>query len=67
MSNAKETIYLEDWWISPELFLKRPPFYNHEFRLDALLKKKAEEGVKIYIVVYREVSDSFSMYAIEPD
>ncbi|KAF1949542.1 phospholipase-like protein PldA [Byssothecium circinans] len=56
LSNAKETIYIEDWWLSPELFLRRPPFYNQEYRLDQLLKKKAEAGVKIYIIVYREVS-----------
>ena len=37
-------------------FLRRPPFYNQEWRLDSLLKKKAQEGVKIYIVVYKEVS-----------
>jgi phospholipase D1/2 len=57
LENAKETIYIEDWWLSPELFLRRPPFYNHDFRLDALLKRKAVEGVKIYIIVYKEVQD----------
>ncbi|KAF2817034.1 phospholipase-like protein PldA [Mytilinidion resinicola] len=56
LERAKETIYIEDWWLSPELFLRRPPFYNQEWRLDRLLKKKAEEGVKIYIIVYKEVS-----------
>ncbi|KAF1968121.1 phospholipase D/nuclease [Bimuria novae-zelandiae CBS 107.79] len=56
LNNAKETIYIEDWWLSPELFLRRPPFYNQEWRLDSLLKKKAQEGVKVYIVVYKEVA-----------
>ncbi|CAG8441424.1 6591_t:CDS:10 [Funneliformis caledonium] len=52
---AKSEIYIEDWWLSPELYLRRPPHENEEFRLDRLLKKKAEEGVMIYIVVYKEV------------
>ncbi|CAI2162099.1 19719_t:CDS:10 [Funneliformis geosporum] len=52
---AKSEIYIEDWWLSPELYLRRPPNENEEFRLDNLLKKKAEEGVMIYIVVYKEV------------
>jgi phospholipase D1/2 len=52
---AKETIYIMDWWLSPELFLRRPPFYNQEWRLDQILKRKAEEGVQIYIIVYKEV------------
>ncbi|KAJ4300569.1 hypothetical protein N0V88_003248 [Collariella sp. IMI 366227] len=55
LENAKETIYIEDWWLSPELFLRRPPAFNQEWRLDQVLKRKAEAGVKIYIVIYREV------------
>ncbi|KAG0077002.1 hypothetical protein BGZ92_002158 [Podila epicladia] len=53
---AKNEIYIADWWLSPELYLRRPPEKNEEFRLDRLLKKKAMEGVMIYIVVYKEVS-----------
>ncbi|CAG8727452.1 15273_t:CDS:2, partial [Dentiscutata heterogama] len=53
---AKSEIYIEDWWLSPELYLRRPPSENEEFRLDRLLKKKAEEGVMIYIIVYKEVT-----------
>jgi phospholipase D1/2 len=56
LERAKETIYIADWWLSPELYLRRPPFYNQKWRLDTLLKKKAEEGVKIYIIVYKEVT-----------
>jgi hypothetical protein len=33
--------------------LRRPPAQHPEYRLDRLLKRKAEEGVKIYIVVYK--------------
>ena len=55
LEKAKEVIYIEDWWLSPELFMRRPPYYNQEFRLDQILKRRAEAGVKIYIVVYREV------------
>jgi len=36
-------------------FLRRPPYFNQEWRLDQVLKKKAQEGVKIYIIVYKEV------------
>lgn len=55
LERAKETIYIADWWLSPELFLRRPPFFNQEYRLDQILKRKAVEGVKIYIIVYKEV------------
>lgn len=55
LEQAKETIYIADWWLSPELFLRRPPSYHKEWRLDAILKRRAEAGVKIYVIVYREV------------
>ncbi|KAI2472482.1 phospholipase D/nuclease [Annulohypoxylon bovei var. microspora] len=55
LEQAKETIYIADWWLSPELFLRRPPYFNQEWRLDRILKRRAEAGVKIYVIVYREV------------
>ncbi|KAI8048754.1 uncharacterized protein B0P05DRAFT_500311 [Gilbertella persicaria] len=55
IEGAKEVIFIEDWWLSPELYLRRPPKRYPEYRIDALLKRKAEEGVMIYIVVYKEV------------
>ena len=60
LERAKETIYIEDWWLSPELFLRRPPYFNQEWRLDQILKRKAEQGVKIYIVVYKEVQQALT-------
>ncbi|KAF8965990.1 hypothetical protein BGZ46_000489 [Entomortierella lignicola] len=58
---AKDEIYIADWWLSPELYLRRPPEKNEDFRLDRLLKRKAEEGVKIYIVVYKEISVALTL------
>lgn len=60
LEKAKETIYIEDWWLSPELFLRRPPYYNQEWRLDRVLKRRAEAGVKIYVIVYKEVEQAVS-------
>ncbi|KAI8981744.1 hypothetical protein BDF20DRAFT_911999 [Mycotypha africana] len=54
--SAKSEIFIEDWWLSPQLFLRRPPKGNEEYRLDRLLKRKASEGVMIYIVIYKNVS-----------
>lgn len=60
-----------DWWLSPELQvscqslssslladnsqLRRPAALFPEWRLDRLLQRKAEEGVRIYVMVYKEV------------
>jgi phospholipase D1/2 len=50
---AKSRIYIHDWWISPEMYLRRPG--DERYRLDNLLKRKAEEGVRIFIIIYNEV------------
>ncbi|KAF5339011.1 hypothetical protein D9611_008713 [Ephemerocybe angulata] len=52
---AKESIYIHDWWLSPELLMRRPG--KDHYRLDRLLERKAKEGVKIYIIIYLEVSN----------
>ncbi|GAA5853479.1 hypothetical protein JCM8547_002472 [Rhodosporidiobolus lusitaniae] len=58
---AKETIFICDWWLTPELFLRRPPAKHEDFRLDRLLLRKAQQGVKIFIVVYKEVTQTMTM------
>ncbi|KAJ9099791.1 hypothetical protein QFC21_003789 [Naganishia friedmannii] len=58
---ATESIFIMDWWLSPELYLRRPPMEHEEWRLDRLLQRKAEEGVKIYVCVYKEVSASMTL------
>lgn len=60
LENAKELIYIEDWWLSPELFLRRPPHFNQQWRLDQTLKRAAERGVKIYVVLYKEVKQALT-------
>ncbi|CAH0001314.1 unnamed protein product [Clonostachys byssicola] len=64
LEQAKESIYIADWWLSPELFLRRPPFYNRDYRLDQLLKRKAEEGVKIFVIVYKEVEAALTCNSV---
>lgn len=60
LEGAREVIYIEDWWLSPELFLRRPPAENHEWRLDRVLQRKARQGVKIFVIVYKEISQALT-------
>jgi phospholipase D1/2 len=43
-------------WLSPELYLRRPPAKNEQYRIDNMLKAAAERGVKVNIIVYKEVN-----------
>lgn len=55
ISMAKDVIYIHDWWLTPELYMRRPPCISQRWRLDRLLQQKASEGVKIFVIVYRNV------------
>ncbi|ODV97208.1 hypothetical protein PACTADRAFT_48957 [Pachysolen tannophilus NRRL Y-2460] len=55
---AKETIYIHDWWLSPELYMRRPANGNQQWRIDRILKRKAEQGVKIFVIIYRNVGNT---------
>jgi len=53
---AKDVIYIHDWWLSPELYMRRPPAISQKWRLDRLLQRKAQEGVKVFVIMYRNVN-----------
>lgn len=55
MEDAKDEIFITDWWLSPEIFLKRPVVEGNRWRLDCLLRRKAQQGVKIFVMLYKEV------------
>ena len=67
LMEAKKTIFITDWWMSPEVWLKRPVLEsdyikstkikeNKLSRLMDILQFKAQKGVKIYILIYYECS-----------
>lgn len=41
LDKAKEEIFIADWWLSPELYMKRPVIQGQVWRLDHILKRKA--------------------------
>src|SRR5271169_3632658 len=50
-----ETYLIPSWWLSPELHMRRPAANGQKWRLDRLLQRKAQEGVKIYVIIYQNV------------
>ncbi|TMS21220.1 Phospholipase D1 [Larimichthys crocea] len=55
LEEAKEEIFITDWWLSPEIFLKRPVVEGNRWRLDCTLRRKAQQGVRIFVMLYKEV------------
>lgn len=60
IEEATESIWILDWWLSPELYLRRPPSKNEEYRLDRMLLAAAERGVQVNVIVYKEVALALS-------
>ncbi|KAK4948015.1 hypothetical protein LTR10_013069 [Elasticomyces elasticus] len=58
---AKHSIWILDWWLSPELYLRRPPSQNEQWRLDRTLQRAAQRGVKVHIIVYKEVTQALTL------
>ena len=72
LMQAKETIFITDWWLSPEIWLSRPVktstymalAYQKQnlktsppfSRLMDILYNCANRGVKVYVLVYAECS-----------
>uniref|UniRef100_A0A672KUH5 Phospholipase n=1 Tax=Sinocyclocheilus grahami TaxID=75366 RepID=A0A672KUH5_SINGR len=42
LEEAEEEIFITDWWLSPEIFLKRPVVEGNRWRLDSILKRLTE-------------------------
>lgn len=69
LENAKHTIWIMDWWLSPELHLRRPASRwtfpgdppGGRYRLDNMLAAAAARGVEIKIVVYKEVEAALTL------
>lgn len=45
---AVEDIFIADWWLSPEIYMKRPTLDGEYWRLDKILLRKA---VRIFLIV----------------
>ncbi|KAF2654622.1 phospholipase D/nuclease [Lophiostoma macrostomum CBS 122681] len=66
LERARESIWILDWWLSPELYLRRPPAKFQQYRLDRMLQAAAERGVKVNIIVYKEVTQALTRKLLNP-
>ena len=55
---AKDAVFITDWWLSPELSLKRP---GANSKVMDVLRTLAERKVKVCIHVYKEVSFALAL------
>ena len=41
LESATEEIFIADWWLSPEILMKRPAVHGDYWRLDNILQRRA--------------------------
>jgi phosphatidylserine/phosphatidylglycerophosphate/cardiolipin synthase-like enzyme len=59
LEKAESKVFITDWWLSPELYLKRPipvtaSGLDMTWRLDKVLLRAAQRGVMIHVLLYKE-------------
>lgn len=50
IDKAKEEIFIADWWLSPEIYMKRPVIDGDYWRLDKLLQRKAVSVFNVKVI-----------------
>ena len=54
LNKARKQVCITDWWLTPYFLLKRPDnICNRTYRLDGVLQKLGERGVKVFIILFR--------------
>ncbi|CAI5741264.1 unnamed protein product [Hyaloperonospora brassicae] len=61
LQSAKKEIFIAGWWVCPTIHLLRPAEQYPESRLDLVLQKKAEEGVRVYVLMYKEIAMALTL------
>ncbi|KAL0265433.1 UNVERIFIED_CONTAM: hypothetical protein PYX00_010823 [Menopon gallinae] len=57
LAAAQHEILIAGWWVFPGVLLKRRLVRGHlaaRYRLDRVLQRKAHEGVRVHVLLYRE-------------
>lgn len=55
LDSATEEIFITGWWLTPELFMKRPAPIGSQWQLMNILKRKAEQGVHVFCLIFKEI------------
>lgn len=62
LEGALEEIFIADWWLSPEIYMKRPTLDGEYWRLDKILLRKAvSKYLSTYVSIFKSnISQHFN-------
>jgi phospholipase D1/2 len=61
LKKAKSQVFITDWWLSPEMYLKRPAKKYLKSQLIDILDKLSDKGVSVYVHVYKELASALTL------
>ena len=61
---AKREVFITDWWLSPEMYLKRPTNRFKNSQVFEVLGTIADRGVLVYVHIYKEVSFALTLNSL---
>lgn len=68
LKKAKSQVFITDWWLSPEMYLKRPAKKHLNSKLIDVLDRIATKGIAVYVHVYKELASALTLnskYTVE--
>ncbi|CAF4256278.1 unnamed protein product [Rotaria sp. Silwood2] len=60
---AKDEVFITDWWLSPEIMMIRP-MDDETYRLDNILGRIADAGIRVYVMIYKEIKRIVSLNSL---
>ena len=67
LMQARSEVFISDWWLSPELFLKRPSIKFPNSQIVEVLGTLADRGVAVFVHVYKEVSFALTLNSLHTE
>ena len=62
--SAKTIVCISDWWMSPDLYLKRPASLYPDSQIVEVLGSLADRGVQVYVLLYKEITFTLTLNSL---
>lgn len=64
LSKATTSVCISDWWLSPDMYLKRPKSLYPDSQVVEMLGSLADRGVKVHVLLYKEVTFALTLNSL---
>ena len=62
--HAQREVFVADFWLSPEMYLLRPPEQHPESQIVEVLGRLADQGIRVRVSLYKEVKFTLDLNSL---